>query len=206
MLQKVNNGLSDSTYNVMWPIYVKSLPKTLDRFRTASVFFDLDFPPFLKASIDARKWISWASISALISVKEVLEIDLENLGFVEKWKNSEEFAKIRSNEVLLMLKELRNYEIHIEFEKRISHTEIDKGNVGEYIDHDSFFFSPIEWSRISRLRNIRSGRSHLTEEIVTRFNEQYARKYSVEAIILSTMDWYAINIHSFLIKVKNDDG
>jgi len=202
MLQRKNDGMS-STYYVQWPTYVKDLPRTLDRFRTASVFFDLKFPPFLIASIDARKWISWASIAALISIREVLEIDFEDLEYLDKWKKSREYSEIQENKVLLVLKELRNYEIHIDSQERVSHIEIDRNFVCEHIDHDSFFFSPIDWHKISRLKNIRLGRSQLTEEIIEHFNEDYAKKYSVETIILTIMDWYAERIYNFLERMKN---
>lgn len=204
MLKRETNGIW-STYRVQWPNHVKDLPRTLDRFRTASVFFDLQFPTFLKASIDARKWISWASIAALTSIGEVLEIDFEDLGYASHWKTSKEYAEIKGNEILLVLKELRNYEIHIDFQERIPHLEIESSLVKEYIDHDSFFFSPIDWIQLSKLKNIRTGKSKLTKEIIENFNENYAKGYSVQTIIFSMMDWYAERIHVFLERMQNDD-
>lgn len=201
MLKRDTNGMR-STYNVQWPSHIKDLPRTLDRFRTASVFFDLQFPTFLKASIDARKWISWASIAALISIGEVLEIDFEDLGYASQWKISEECLEIKENEILLVLKELRNYEIHIEFQERVPHLEIESSLVKEHVDHDSFFFYPIDWDQISKLKNIRTGRSKLTKEIVEDFNENYAKGYSVQTIIFSMMDWHAERIHVFLERMK----
>jgi hypothetical protein len=204
MLKRETNGIW-STYKVQWPSYVKDLPRTLDRFRTVSVFFDLQFPTFLKASIDARKWISWASIAALISIGEVLEIDFEDLGYTSQWKSSKEYSEIKENEILLVLKELRNYEIHIDFQERVPHFKIESSLVKEHIDHDSFFFSPIDWNQISKLKNIRTGRSKLTKEIIEKFNENYAKRYSVETIISSMMDWYAEKIYIFLERMKNDN-
>lgn len=205
ILKRKNDGIW-TTYNIKWSTYVKELPRTLDRFRTASVFFDVRFPTFLASSIDARKWISWASIAALISIQEVLEIDLEDIGYDREWKVSKEYKEIKENEILNVLKELRNYEVHIDFQERIAHTDIDRNDVSEHIDHDSFFFSPIDWNQIAKLKNIRSGRSRITQEIVNHFNDQYAKKYSVETIIVSMMDWHAEKISAFLERMKNNDG
>lgn len=202
MLTRKNNGWWAS-YDIKWPDNVGELPRTLDRFRTCAVFFDLKFPPFLVASIDARKWISWASIAALMSIREVIEIDLEEHGFLKLWKDSTEHREIQENRVLLVLKELRNFEVHFEFQPRMSHAQVDRSSVIEHIDHDSFFFTPIDWEDLSKLRNIKSGKSQITKEIVEEFNEQYAKKYSVETIITSMLDWYSAKIASFLETVKD---
>ncbi|NTX58297.1 hypothetical protein [Myxococcus sp. CA039A] len=130
-----------------WPEKVKGLPRTLDRFRAASVFFDIKYPPFLIGSIEARKWTSWASLSAVASIPEVIEYDLEDLGLLSAWQSAPEPQGIRTNKTLAILKELRNYEMHIEYQDRLSHLNIDSDRVREPIDHNSFFFSPVSWSK-----------------------------------------------------------
>ena len=149
-----------------WPEKMKNLPRTLDRFRTTAVFFDLKYPTFLRASIDARKWTSWASLVALASILETLWYDLEDIGLIALWRGSSERTRIQRDHTLAVLRELRNYETHIELHQRKSHLDADSKVVRESVDHDSFFFAPIDWSSFQKLRNIRSGRSVVTKPVV----------------------------------------
>jgi hypothetical protein len=93
--------------------------------------------------------------------------------------------------------------VHIEFQKRISHSEVDRAPIMDYVAHDSFFFTPINWQEMVKLRNIKSGRSPITQKTVDQFNKEYAKKYSVETIIMNLMDWYAERIYQFLEKMKS---
>jgi len=180
-----------------WPEKVKNLPRTLDRFRTAAVFFDLKYPTFLQGSIDARKWTSWASLAALASISETLEYDLEELGFLSLWRDSSERTRIQSDHTLAVLRELRNYETHIELHQRKSHLDADSSAFQESVDHDSFFFTPIDWNSFRKLRNISSGRSVVTKPVVEAFNA-YAKQYSVETIVTKALEHMAEIISAFL--------
>ena len=174
--------LRKNTVTITWPGKLERLPRILDRFRATSVFFDLEYPSYLITSIDARKWTSWASLSALSSILEVAEYEFDDLGFLSKWKQSEELREIRNDKRLAVLKELRNYEVHIKYQKRLSHLEIDKTLVNEIVDHDSIFFTPITWAEFQKLNNVKSGRSIVDQNAVLEFNN-YAETYSVETII-----------------------
>lgn len=186
-----------------WPEKVRTLPRTLDRFRATSVFFDIRYPTYLRASIDARKWTSWAALSALASIPEIIEYDLEDIGLLEEWQGSGELSEIRKNGVFAVLKELRNYEVHIEYQHRQSHQEINRDTVREPIDHDSFFFSPINWGQFQKLRNVRSGRSVVDQATLLEFNS-YAQAYSVETIVNKTLEWLAYEIHRFITRHRTD--
>jgi len=114
-----------TNYELGWPEKVKNLLRTLDRFRTAAVFFDLKYPTFLRASIDARKWTSWASLAALASIPETLEYDLDDLGCLPLWRGSSERTRIQSDQTLAVLRELPNYETHVELHQRKSLLDAD---------------------------------------------------------------------------------
>lgn len=180
-----------------WHEKVKNLPRTLDRFRTAAVFFDLKYPTFLRANIDARKWTSWASLAALASIPEILEYDLEKLGFLSLWRGSAERTRIQMDHTLAVLRELRNYETHIEQHKRKSYLDADSAAFQESVDHDSFFFTPIDWNSFQQLRNISSGRSVVTKAVVEEFNA-YAKQFSVETIVTKALEHMAEIISAFL--------
>jgi|688.fasta_scaffold274648_3 hypothetical protein len=187
----------DNKTQITWTDKVKDLPRTLDRFRAASIFFDIKYPTFLCASIDARKWTSWASLSAIASIPEIVEYDFEEIGLSKEWRKSVEFQDIRNNKILAVLKELRNYEVHIEYQVRKSHVDIDKIYVKESLDHNSFFFSPIDWMKFQKLKNIRSGRSVVDQAAILDFNS-HSQCYSVETIVDQALEFLAEKIHFFL--------
>lgn len=81
---------------------------------------------------------------------EIVEYDFEELGLSKEWRESVELQDIRNNKILAVLKELRNYEGHIEYQVRKSHVDIDKISVKESLDHNSFFFSPIDWMKFQK--------------------------------------------------------
>ena len=85
-----------------------------------------------------------------------IEYDFEDLGLLDAWQHSNELNEIRNNKTLVVLKELRNYEMHIEYQSRKSHLDVDRSSVKEPIDHDSFFFDPLSWEQFQKLRNIRT--------------------------------------------------
>ena len=186
-----------NTVPLTWPKKLERLSRILDRFRATSVFFDLEYPSYLISSIDARKWTSWASLSALASILEVAEFEFDDLGLLSQWKQSSELREIRNDKRLAVLKELRNYEVHIEYQKRLSHMEIDKKLINETVDHDSFFFTPINWVEFQKLNNVKSGRSIVDQNAVLDFNK-YVETYSVETIINQTLEWLADKICAFI--------
>lgn len=188
-----------NTAQITWPDKIRHLPRTLDRFRAASVFFDVEYPSFLIGNNDARKWTSWAAISATVSVPEVLDYDFSDVGLLNDWRGSTELRQIRQNKRFLVLKELRNYEMHLEYQPRLSHQQADPRRAKEAIDHDSFFFAPITWSKLQKLKNIRERRSPLNEGDVDAFNA-YAQAYSVKTVVAQMLEWLAERAHSFSLQ------
>lgn len=136
-------------------------------------------------------------MSAIASIPEVVEYDFEDAGLLEEWRQSLELREIRNNKVLAVLKELRNYEMHIEYQTRKAPFEIDRAAVQEPIDHDSFFFSPIDWGKFQKLRNVRSGRSIVDQATILSFNK-YASLYTVETIVSESLELLAEKIYCFL--------
>jgi hypothetical protein len=75
--------------------------------------------------------------------------------------------------------------------------DINKTLVNESVDHDSIFFTPIDWKEFQKLRNIKSGRSIVDKNAVLDFNK-YAESYSVESIINQTLEWLAEKFYVFV--------
>ncbi|MGB8167326.1 MAG: hypothetical protein WCF18_07520 [Chthoniobacteraceae bacterium] len=183
-----------------WPERVRTLPMTLDRFRAASVFFDVKFPPFLAGHLDAQKWISWGSLSAVASIPEVFAREVQFLGFATEWRSSPERNAMRNDQFLATLKELRNYETHLTFLTRRRTSEIPRDQIISHVDFRSFFFGPISFSQLSELRNIREGRSPVTQAAVDAFN-RLAETHTVEAIIVLGLDRLSEIIATFLSSI-----
>jgi hypothetical protein len=183
-----------------WPERVRALPMTLDRFRAAAVFFDVKFPPFLAGNLDAQKWISWGSLSAVASIPEVFEREAHVLGFATKWRSSPERDAMYNDTFLATLKELRNYETHLTYLTKRRTSEIPRDQIASPVDYRSFFFGPISFSQLSELRNIRAGRSPVDQVAVEEFN-QLAETHTVKAIIDLGLDRLSEIIATFIISI-----
>ena len=189
--------------NLNWPSRVANLPRTLDRFRATCVYFDIKFPPFLAGSLDAQKWISWGALSALASIPEVFKREIEELGFVEDWKVAPERIAIRDNHLISVLKELRNFETHLEFQGRRRASDMNSDLLALPPKHKSFFFNEISFTEMSQLNNIKSGRSKVTEQSVNDFN-RLSEKHSFEEIIDMTLEYLSKEIESFTRHISID--
>ena len=183
-----------------WPERVRNLPMTLDRFRAASVFFDVKYPSFLAGHLDAQKWISWGSLSAVASIPEVFEREIHVLGFATKWRSSPERDAMRNDQFLATLKELRNYETHLTFLTRRRTSDLPREKILSHMDYRSFFFGPISFAQLSELRNISEGRSPVTPAAVNEFN-RLAETHTVEAIIDLGLDRLSEIIARFLSSI-----
>lgn len=187
-----------------WPERVQALPMTLDRFRATCVFFDVKFPPFLIGQLNAKAWVSWGALSALASIPEVFERELTALGLRDKWIGSPERAELRADTLLAILRELRNYETHLEFLSRKHPNDVDVEKVISPVHHRSFFFSPLSFAQISELRNIREGRSLITQAAVDEFN-RVAETHTVEGVVDIALDRLSLMISTFLARCNDED-
>lgn len=185
---------------ISWPERVKAFPNTLDRFRAASVFFDVKLPYFLAGHLDAQKWISWGSLSAVASIPEVFEREIEVLGFLALWRSSPERDKIHNDPLLATLKELRNYETHLTFLARRRAPDPTVGSNISPLKHRSFFFGEISFLQLSELKNIREGRSPVTQAVVDEFNK-LAENQTVETIVDLALDRISAIISDFISSI-----
>jgi len=193
------------------PAEIKKLSRTAERF-TASRFFS-SYSPFewnivqvdSSEKLQVKSWLNWASIVTLSAVGDSLHRDLEEFGLADKWRASEERRNVYAHPLLAVLFELRNYEVHFEFREgevrnfrplvgygakpNVEPQEKDLG--------DEFFFSPIDFTSLSRLRNIQSGRSSVTVEMVDWFNRQ-ASTWPAAYLIGVARQVYAEHVARFL--------
>ena len=131
----------------------------------------------------------------------MFEREIGLLGFGDQWRSSTERLSIQTDPLLAILKELRNYETHLTFAGRRRHTEVDLRTVVSPMDHRSFFFSPISFCQFSELRNIRQGRSPVTQTVVDDFNN-LALTHTVEAIVDLALDRLSATLATFLNTVQ----
>lgn len=168
------------------PTEISSLPRTLEKLKASRYFAGYSPSEWHIVQVDKdekiqiKSWLLWASIVALSSVGDSLLIDLEEIGLTHKWRSSEERKSVYKNPLLAVLLELRNYEVHIEFrpgELRnfsawLAHDANPNKETEQKDMGDAFFFSPIDYQSLSRLRNLQSGRSNVTAEMTEWFNRQ----------------------------------
>ncbi len=170
------------------PAAVQRLSRTVERF-AASRFFAGHWPidwGIYKVG-DSKKlqilsWLNWASILALPGAVtgDPLHRDLTEIALGNEWLESQEKRDICEDPLLAVLFELRNYEVHIElrtgkignFSSKVMSDAKTNGEPKEVDFGDTTFISPIDFGSLSQLRNIQSGRSPVTAEMVNWFNRQ----------------------------------
>ena len=195
------------------PAAVKRLPRTMERF-AASRFF-AGHTPFEwemvevenSTKLQIKSWLNWASIVALpaAAVGDPLHRDLAEIGLGDNWLASEERRDLYADPLLAVLFELRNYEVHIEL--RTGEMKSFRAIIGycakpdvapkELDSGDCVFISPIDFTSLSLLRNVQSGRSKLTAEMVDWFNRQ-ASTWPAAYLIGTARERYAVYIARFL--------
>ena len=190
---------------VRWPSRLASLPRTLDRFRATSVFFDVKFPSFLAGSISALRWVSWGALAALASIPEVLERELEEKDIADSWRNSVARQAIRNDPLLAILRELRNYETHIAFVERRASSSLPVAEIAQEPKIRSSYFAPVSFAQLAELRNIREGRSPVSQDTVVYFNH-IAERYTVNGVIDLALDRLSILIFEFVVEHKLNAG
>lgn len=169
---------------------IDALPRTAERF-AASRFFSRH-TPFGRdvAEVDSqtrlqiKSWLIWASMVALpgAGVNDPLYRDLEAIGLADKWVGSEERHDLYADPLLAVLFELRNYEVHFElrtgewknFRPLVGYGAKPEVEPQEEDLGDRVFVSPIDLQSLSQLRNVQTGQSKVTAEMVDWFNRQTA--------------------------------
>jgi hypothetical protein len=168
------------------PAEVKGLPRTLQKFE-ASRFFAGHNPFFADMmQIESawkqkvRSWLIWASLVAFAAVKDSLKLDLKELDLFDRWQGSQEKHDVHNEPLIAILMEWRNYEVH--FESREAEVKDFQALLGfgarpgeepqEKELGERVFIAEVDFTSLSRLRNIRSGRSPVTAEMVDWFNRQ----------------------------------
>lgn len=195
------------------PTEINILSRTVERF-AASRFFAGHTPfEWEEVEIDSRtrlrmkSWLIWASIVALpgLAVNDPLYHDLEALGLANQWIDSEERRELYADPLLAVLFELRNYEVHVDL--RTGEWKNFRAHVGYGVrpelepKEEDFgvrvFVSSIDFLSLSRLRNVRTGRSNVTLEMVNWFNRQ-AETWPAAYLIGAARERYATYVSRFL--------
>lgn len=195
------------------PPEIGAMSRTAERF-AASRFF-AGHTPFAwdvvevdgQTKLQIKSWLIWASIVALpgAAVNDPLYRDLEALGLVDKWVCSEERRNLYADPLLAVLFELRNYEVHFEirtgewrnFRPLLGYGAKPEVEPQEKDLGDKVFISPIDFPSLSQLRNVQTGRSKVTTEMVDWFNRQSAT-WPAAYLIGVARERYAIYVAHFL--------
>lgn len=195
------------------PVVVKRLKRTMERF-SASRFF-AGHTPFEWEMVDVensqklqiKSWLNWASIVALPAAtdNDPVHRDLAEIGLGEIWLKSQERRDLYTDPLLAVLFELRNYEVHIELRRAemknfhaIVEYDTKPDSEPKELDFEGrVYISPIDFVSLSRLRNVQSGRSTVTVEMVDWFNRQ-ADTWPAAYLIGTARERYTAYIAKFL--------
>ena len=190
------------------PERLSALRRTKQRLN-ASRYFAL--APFAgehaKPDTDTRRhigsYLAWASIAALSSARDMLVCDLQEDGRDEEWKCSIAKKRLDQDPLLAVLHELRNYEVHLECrEGEIRDHEAyavsaDGLTLHHFRERNAFFIVPIVYDELASLRNIASGRSTVTPEMVEWFKRQ-ASDWPAVYIVGKAHRLFALYVDDFL--------
>jgi len=185
------------------PDAVLRLPRTMERFEASRFFAGHVLTSLESRKLQTKSWLNWASIVALPSaaVDNPLHLDFAEISLGDEWLRSQERIELYADPLLVVLFELRNYEVHFEFRTgKIGNfrTIVESGaEQKEYDFGDAVFISAIDFISLSRLKNIQSGRSSITVEMVNWFNRQ-AEIWPAAYLIGVARERYARYIARFL--------
>lgn len=169
------------------PEILKKLPRTSERFN-ALYYFATHTPHEWSIihvdrnrQLQIKSWLNWAALVAFPnpSCDDPLQKDLEYMGLAERWEKSEEKQNLYADPLIAVILELRNYEVHFELRTGImkefqvfygSTSRLDGAK--KIVINDEVFIAQIDYKLISRTRNIVSGKSAVSAEMVNWFNHQ----------------------------------
>lgn len=151
---------------------------------------------------DVNEWKVISSLNLLFSIREIILQDLENYALISEWKNSKWSANINNNALVKILREIRNYNIHIELIKNKSKDQYvtiqSKGGktTFEGIIENQIFFNQIDIKTLSKLRNVKKYNNISIEELEW-FNKQ-SKYWSVSDLCQVAREVYYENIVRFI--------
>lgn len=145
-------------------------------------------------------WIITASLNSLFSIKDMIKRDCIEHRLLEKWNDSIQKKEITIDPLLSVLREIRNYNIHIEYRNETIEnftafhgSSIDDNKLkdfGEYI-----FFKEVNIRDLLSLSNVKRG--FINTRMLDWFNRQ-TRIWPVHFIIGEARQRYALYVSSFL--------
>lgn len=155
------------------PDTVRRLTRTIERLSMSRFFCSGPIqPPYHRDEVDS--WMVWASIAALPSPanQDPIHQDMLELGLSNEWNSSTAKKGIYSDPLLATLLEIRNFGVHAEVKKNrrqdfIAHHNGKDVNLGH-----SVYILPVDFSELSRNRNIQTGISSVDQNMIAWFNGQ----------------------------------
>jgi len=167
------------------PVEIEGLQRTLEKLEASR--FVAGHDPFYAGMVvesgwrrKVWSWFTWASLVAFAAIEDSLKLDLEGLGVFDRWWVWQEKHDVYQEPLIAVLMELRNYEVHLEFREvkvrdlqALLGSEAKPGEEPQKRDFgESVFIAEVDYISLSRLRNIQSGKSPVTAEMVDWFNRQ----------------------------------
>lgn len=151
---------------------------------------------------EITSWNIISSLNLLFSIKDVIIKDLEEHKLLMEWKKSEWKKKIEEDELLKVLREVRNHNIHIEvwdntvknYRGKIGSKALD--NLKEVDLGDNVFFKPIDFSNMEKLKNVKI-HGAINSQDIEWFNIQ-SSMYSASDLICEARERYAYYISKFI--------
>jgi hypothetical protein len=162
------------------PAQIDKVARTKDRFdaalffiQTASTVSSEDEATHPHRRRQATYCYS-AALTNLCSTEDSFNLDAEDLGLADQWQASRERDSFRTEPLIGVLRELRNYTVHFQFLEHHRRPFFAEWG-GEVRDlGEPTYLAPIEWCELSRLRNFQEERTSVTEETLDWFNRQVA--------------------------------
>lgn len=183
------------------------LPRTLDRFE-GSRYFLASAPSIEKEGINnwTQKtilWHAWAAIASLPSPSksDVIAKDITEINQLEKWNHSNVRKNIYQDPLVSTFLELRNYNVHFKItnmENRNFNSIIVRDGNQEEIDFGiSLFIQAVDFDELRKTRNIQSGLSNITEQMVNWFNRQ-SQKWPIHYLLGEARERYMAYLATFV--------
>ena len=151
---------------------------------------------------EINSWSIISSLNLLFSIKDVIIKDLEEHKLLMEWKKSEWKKKVEEDELLKVLREIRNHNIHVEvwnnpvknYRGKIGNKTLDNFKEVDLGDH--VFFKHIDFSNMKKLKNVKKYGAINSQDIEW-FNMQ-SSIFSASDLICEARERYAYYISEFI--------
>ncbi|MGL6186070.1 MAG: hypothetical protein ACRC1T_11895 [Clostridium chrysemydis] len=146
------------------------------------------------------EWKVFSALSLLFSIKEVIIKDFKKYKMQNQWIKSIWNDNINKDSLIKILREIRNYNIHIELTKhdiKNQHIQLGTGNnkITGILEKE-IFFNEINMENLSQLNNVRRYKNISHEEIKW-FNQQ-SSIWSVANLFQVAREVFYKNILGFI--------